>query len=62
MAIRGAGALGDGPGWMKTGVQRQFKVGFAAKSEGRPATSIFGSDLGGILKYWKVKTGQNGSI
>ena len=40
MAIRGAGASEDGPGGLKTGVLRQFKVGFAAKSEGRPATRI----------------------
>jgi hypothetical protein len=39
VAIRGAGASRDGPGGLKTGVLRQFKVGFAAKSEVRPATS-----------------------
>ena len=39
VAIRGAGASRDGPGGLKSCVVRQFKVGFAAKSEVRPATS-----------------------
>ena len=60
MAIRGAGASGDGPGGLKTGVLRQFKVGFAAV--GRDACHHhFSSDFRGISKCWKVKTGQNGS-
>ena len=60
MAIRGAGASGDGPGGLKTGVLRQFKVGFAARSERPPATSI----LTVIKRDFEVlegQTGQNGS-
>ena len=57
MAIRGAGASEDGPGGLKTGVLRQFKVGFAARSERPPATSI----LTVIKRDFEVLEGQNGS-
>ena len=48
MAIRGAGASGDGPGGLKTGVLRQFKVGSTGRAEGPPPTSnlaMFGRDF-----------------